>query len=100
MPFALFSSKLSPDEKMSLASEMLKHEPETEDHRIKIKKTDFPDVTPDTKLEDLVGERSFLIFSLLKVSHSWLSEPQAKWSESPEYSKIEQLVKTAKTLNN
>ena len=84
MPFDLFYSKLRPDEKMSLASEMLKHEPETEDHKFEIKKTVFPDVTPDTKLEDLVGERSFLIFSLPKASYSWLSEPKAKWSESPD----------------
>jgi hypothetical protein len=100
VPFALFSSKLSSEEKMSFATEMLKHEPEAEDHRFEIKKTVFPDVTPDTKLEDLVGERSFLVFSLLKVSYSWLSEPQAKWSESPGYNKIGQFVNTAKTVND
>ena len=69
VPFALFSPKLSNDEKENLAAKILLHAPQVENPVFEIQKQRFPEITPETVLGDLVGERSFLLFSLLKVNY-------------------------------
>ena len=39
---------------------------------VQIKKPDLPDITPEAKLPDFVGPRSILLFSLLKIDHTFL----------------------------
>ena len=70
MPFALFSKKMSMEKKESLAREMLKHLLQTDQPVYEIQRSTFPIIDPDTKLEDLVGDRSFLLFSRLAIAGS------------------------------
>ena len=100
VPFALFSEKLSTEEKNSLAKVMLKHKPKTENPVFEIQRTKFPDIVEATELEDLVGHRNFLLFSLLKVGYSWLSKPAEEWEDSPDFIEARQFVTTAKTVND
>ena len=100
VPFALFSPKLSNDEKENLAAKILLHAPQVENPVFEIQKQRFPEITPETVLGDLVGERSFLLFSLLKVNYDWLAKPINEWEDSPDYKKVKEFVVTAKTVND
>ena len=91
---------MSIEEKDNLATEMLKHQPMTKNPVFEIKPPSFPEVKADTKLEDLVGTRSFLIFSLLKVDYNWLYKPASDWQQNPDFIKANEFVKTAKTVND
>ena len=90
------------EKKESLAKEMVKYLPQTENPVFEIQRSAFPVVDPHTELEDLVGDRSFLLFSLLQVGFSWLSQPVAEWDDSLDYAiaRAESFVRTAKTVND
>ena len=45
----------------------------------------FPDMTAETELSDLIGERSYMLFDLLGLSCSCLMLPSAGWHECPDY---------------
>ena len=100
VPFALFSKKLSVEKKESLAKKLVKYLPQTENPVFEIQRSTFPVIDPNTELEDLVGDRSFLLFSLLQVGYSWLFQPAAEWDDSLDYSRAESFVRTAKTVND
>ena len=83
-----------------MAKEMVKYIPNSENPVFQIQRSAFPTIGPTTELEDLVGERSFLLFSLLQVAWSWLSQPVAEWDDSLDYARAESFVRTAKTVND
>ena len=83
MPFALFSDLLGTDEREQLAEKLRSCPPPSQPLQPKL--PIFPDMTPETKLSDLIGERSYMLFDLLGLSCSWLTLPSAKWDECPYY---------------
>ena len=99
VPFAFFSEKVSMEEKTQLAKKMLSFAPKSENPEFEIQRQRFPEVLPNTKLEDLLVDRSFLIFSLLKIGYGWLSTPVDDWEDSLDYVKAQTFVRTAKTVN-
>ena len=42
-------------------------------------KPSFPEIKPGTKLVDLLGENSYLLFSILKVGFKWLENDSKDW---------------------
>ena len=95
--FSLFSSKLSLDEKSRIASRMLTFKPPAKG---KLGKPLFQDLTPSTKIEDLLGPDSFLFFSILEAGWEWLSTDPSKWKEDPGFKELEQFVRTVKVTND
>ena len=51
-------------------------------------------------MSDLVGSHSFLLFKILGVNYSWLSVDPINWHLDQEYQKVEQFVRTVKTVND
>ena len=100
VPFAFFSEKVSMEEKAQLAKKMLSFAPKSENPEFEIQRQRFPEILPNTKLEDLLGDRSFLIFSLLKIGYGWLSTPVDDWEDNLDYVKAQTFVRTAKTVND
>ena len=88
------------EEKTQLAKKMLSFAPKSENSEFEIQRQRFPEVLPNTKLEDLLGDRSFLIFSLLKIGYGWLSTPVDDWEDNLDYVKAQTFVRTAKTVND
>ena len=72
-PFALFSDLLGTDEREQLAEKLRSCLPPSQPLQPQL--PIFPDMTPEIKLSDLVGERSYMLFHLLGLSCSWLTLP-------------------------
>ena len=60
----------------------------------------FPIVTGESKLWDFVTEESWDFFKILKVQVDWLTWPPVRWEESNSYRKIENVITTAKVIND
>ena len=84
IPFSLFSNKLENDTKSHLASRMLTITPPD---KFTLGKPSFPEIKPGTKLVDLLGENSYLLFSILKVGFKWLEKDPKNWEEDSEFLK-------------
>ena len=95
--FALFSNKVDRDTKSHIASKMLTF---SRPEKFKLGKPKFPEIKPGTKLVDLVGSYSYLLFHILGVDHKWLSKDPIDWPEDSEFQKAEQFVRTVKTVND
>ena len=79
IPFALFSSSLSNEAKHNIAMRILTVEqPES----FRRGKPLFPDITANTKLEDLVGPESYFLFEVLNIGRYWLQQPVDMWQYS------------------
>ena len=63
-------------------------------------KPKFPEIKPGTKLVDLVGSKSYMLFSILGVDYMWLTKDPKDWQEDEEYQKAEKFVRTVKTVND
>ena len=55
---------------------------------------------PNTKLVDLSGENSFMLFSILKFDHNWLVKDPKEWDDGPDYMKIKEFVRIVMTVND
>ena len=95
---SLFSNRLNNDEKSQMACKLLTfHMP----NEFKIEKPKVPTtLTEGTKLVDLVGEKSWMIFHVLELSHEWLRQDPSKWCEDEDYCAAEEWVRTAKVVND
>ena len=75
VPIPLFLDKLERDEKARLAAKILMYE--TQKQPLLNVKMDNPNVklsiTPATKLVDLVGPGSLLLWDILGLGYGWLS---------------------------
>ena len=97
VPFALFSNKVDMDTKSHIAAKMLTRPPKK---KFLIGKPKFPEIKPGTRLVDLVGCYSHLLFNILGVDYDWLSKDPKDWVEDSDYQKVEQFVRTVKTVND
>ena len=97
VPFALFSNRVDMDTKSHMAAKMLTFSPP---EKFQLGKPKFPVIKPGTKLVDLVGSKSYMLFSILGVDYMWLSKDPRDWQEDTEYKKAEQFVRTVKTVND
>ena len=61
---------------------------------------DFPVVTEDTELWDLVTPKSWHFFDIVKSDPVWLRQPISEWESDPDYCEIKQFVSTVKVVND
>ena len=95
--FTLFSNKVHEDEKSELAAKLISSKkPETWE----LKKPATPLLTPDTKLKDLIGPKSWLLFKVLDVNVDWLLLDPKEWKKYPAYQEAEQFVRSCKVVND
>ena len=102
VPMALFSDKLSDDQKSRLAVNILMHEsdkPNMQDFKLS-KPTLKMNITPETKLHDLVAPRSFLFWSILGLGYDWLKKSVSDWSSDEAYLEARNYVRTVKVTND
>ena len=97
MPFALFSNKVDNDTKSHMAAKLLTF---SQPEKIKIGKPKFPEIKPTTKLIDLLGQNSYLLFNLLGVDSNWLCKNPTDWGKDEDYRKMREYVRTVKTVND
>ena len=111
VPFALFSKKLTGDEKSRLAAKLLTFESEKPVHWDKESDTGKDryqlgkpilelNLTPETNLFDLLGANSFLLWDILGLDWQWLGDSPAEWDQSPSYQKMREYVCTVKVTND
>ena len=63
----------------------------------------FPEITPDTSVSDLVGERSVIVFQRLKLSAydvSFLKYARSKWCEFEGWAKLNQFANGLEVVND
>ena len=58
------------------------------------------DIDENTKLADLITSKSWLFFTILKISADWLVLSPAQWKENQDYIEAEQFVKSVKVSND
>ena len=80
VPFALFSTKVDRDTKSHMAAKILTYNPPD---KFEIGKPKFPEIKPGTKLADLVGSYSYLLFNILGAEYDWLKKDPKDWEEDP-----------------
>ena len=97
VPFAFFSNKVDLDTKSHMAAKMLTFTPP---ENFSLGKPSFPEIKPGTKLPDLVGSNSYLLFKILGVDCKWLQKDPKDWKEDMEFQQAEQFVRTVKTVND
>ena len=98
VPFALFSDLLGTVERKHVAGKLRSCPPPSQPLQPQLHV--FPDVTRETTLPDLIGERSYMLFNLLGLSCSWLTLPSAEWDKCPDYIQARAFVTTVKTTND
>ena len=99
IPFALFSSQTSHDDKSVLASKILTFEHEIPVSYPLVKPT-FPEISESTNIVDLVSKESFMFFTILKTDWQWLHLSPLQWEDNPSYKEAETFVRTVKVLND
>ena len=97
VPFALFSDNVTEDEKSRIAARILSMERE---ESVSLGLPDFPVVTENTELWDLVTPQSMQFFDILKSDPNWLTKNVLEWESDPEYRKLKAFVSTVKVVND
>ena len=97
VPFALVSKRIDTDTKSEISTKILTFNPPTE---VKLGKPKFPVIKPETKLSDLVGEKSDIFFRILDLDYTWLAMDPNVWEEEIEYKRAEEFVRNVKTVND
>ena len=97
VPFALFSDNVSEEEKAQMSEKLLSL---PRDEVPSLGHPDFPVVTEDTELCDLVTPKSWQFFDILKSDPKWLSESVSSWDSDPDYMKVKAFVSTVKVVND
>ena len=111
VPFSLFSKKLSEDEKSQLAAKLLTFEsqkPVIWGAEITSGKTTYDlgkpvlelNLTTETRLVDLLGSNSFLLWDILGLDWEWLKEDPSCWEMSTSYQNMKEYVLTVKVTND
>ena len=89
---ALFNPDLEDEEKNKLAQKI----GELPTTQLEIRKPTLPTVSARTKITDFVGQRSILLFSLLKMDHKFLL--QENWKETDKYDAARKDISGAGTI--
>ena len=102
VPMALFSDKLTVDEKSRLAARILTFEDQKETlERAKLEKPNLKiTVSSTTTLCDLVGPKSFLFWDIMMLGYEWLRLDPGLWEESDDYNELRDYVRTVKVTND
>ena len=62
---------------------------------------DFPEVTGNTELWDLITAKSWQFFAIVKSGDpKWLMQPVSEWDTDPDYREIRGFVSTVKVVND
>ena len=96
--FSLFSNKVVEDTKSSIAAKILTFE-EKQPTTYPLAVPPFPTITPTTKLKDLVGPNSFMLFNVLGLSYEWLKCPR-QVGRVQDYREDREWVRTVKLVND
>ena len=98
-PFALFSDNVSDEEKAKMADRLVTL---PRDEVPSIGHPDFPVVSEDTELWDLITAKSWQFFSIVKSDPNpkWLTQPVSEWDSDPDYTDIKAFVSTVKVVND
>ena len=111
VPFALFSKKLTIDEKSRLAAKLLTFvedkplhwkedlEPGQETYQLGKPILEL-DLTPQTCLVDLLGTNSLLMWDILGLDWQWLKQSPEEWDKSASYQDMKEYVCTVKVTND
>ena len=60
----------------------------------------FVQIDRSTKLFDLIGPESWLLFTALNISHDWLSLPCREWETLGDFCYARDFGRTVKVVNN
>ena len=60
----------------------------------------FPIDADETKIQDLIGPRSWLLFDLLGKSPEWLQSPAEEWENNDEYNEINRVIMNLSVTND
>ena len=85
------------DTKSHMAARILTFSPP---EKFKLGKPTFPKVMSGTRLVDLIGQNSYMLFDILHVDYNWLKKEPKVWEEDEDYQKIKVFVRTVKTVND
>ena len=91
---ALFNPDLEDEEKNKLAQK-IGALPTTQ---LEIRKPPLPTVSARSKIPDFVGQRSILLFSLLKMDHKFLL--QENWKETDKYDAARKAISNIYPVND
>ena len=90
---ALFNPDLEDDEKNKLARKI----GELPTTQLEIRKPTLPTVSARSKIPDFVGQRSILLFSLLKMDHKFFL--QENWKETDKYDAARKAISNLYPVN-
>ena len=97
IPFALFSDNVTSEEKAKMAEKLLLL---PKDDIPFLGHPEFPVVTEETQLWDLVTSKSWQFFDILKSDPKWLSQRVNEWESDPDFRKVKAFVSTVKVVND
>ena len=97
IPFALFSDNVTEDEKSRMAARLLTLRRE---ETVSLGLPDFPEVTQETELWDLVTPKTWQFFDIVKSDPMWLTKPVSDWESDTDYKQIKNFVSTVKVVND
>ena len=96
--FALFSNRVSEDQKSRMASRLLTLD-RKESPTLGVPK--FPVLTAETELCDLITEESWDFFDVVNSDPlPWLTKRVCEWESYADYNKVKTFVSTVKVVNN
>ena len=103
IPFALCSKQLASEEKEVLARRMFQLYRENQQTVLAPQKPVLPHITETTRISDLAGRRSVLLFQRFRFTIDdvqFLRQAQSQWCKSDSYQRLERLVFNIKVTND
>lgn len=97
MIFCLFSKKITKEDKEAIAA-ALDDIPRPQEMLIEMPETVV--ISGSTTLPSLVTEKSYALFNLLQVDHSWLKKDVEEWSRDRSFQVMERYVLALKVVND
>ena len=98
VPLSLFSEKVSDQEKSQIAKQIIRYKPKYSADQ-SMGQPIFPTVRETTQLKDLVGPKSWLMFSLFEDS-TWLKRPVKSWNTDSNYREMLNWAMHLKVVND
>ena len=95
--FALFSDNTTEDEKVKIVDRLLTL---PKDDIPSLGHPDFPVVTEESEIWDLITPKSWQFFDIVKSDPVWLTQPISEWESDPDYCEIKQFVSSVKVVND
>jgi hypothetical protein len=97
VPFCLFSSRLSLDQKSRVAARILSFDPP---ESVTLGKLVLQELNKKSELHNLVGPKNYRLFSILGTDYEWLQEKPEEWENNTDYKEMENFVRTLKVTND